>query len=1528
MRGRERLWLQARSETGARTEACSETSVTAAVLVCFLFLALGAAGRAQGAALTATPSVLTVAPGAVSAAVQLSCSGCPAGPVGFEYPASIRSHVTTQPAAVNLTSPPAAVALPTTATFHFSLDPTTPAGTYLVTLNGPPPSSPITHITLIVPAPLPSLTANPNVVTVGPGGAGPSIQLTCTNCSTGAVGFAYPGSLRFHVGTTPAPVDLAGTPGAMTTAIFTFTLDPTTPVGTYVVTLTGPPPGSPVTHVTIVVPAASYSLTATPAAITLVPGGDSPAVTLTCNCGGREGNAVFHLPATLASHVRTEPGSVYLAKTGPGAGTVVATFRLRGDPGTPPGSYAIRVDGTQPGVATTLMLTIGQEGVQLTPAALTIPAGQRRSDELQVSGVSGVTLHFEPQLPSPLVGKVQVIPQPVVVSIPAGASTGEAGLTLAVAESARPGRYVLPFASTDGTNLPRGQLSLTILPEPPAVDHVLPDTAPAGVTNYQVQLLGRHFEPGAQLVLSSAPEAPLPPATMGRLRVLSSTRAQAELSLPANLPPGALNLEIENPDGGISSPGGVLLVRGSNSLVGPVGVKQAAVVYPSAGTLLAQEEAMYPRALLVTSGTGIVVGSWLLDGQVFDRFVVHARGGLPVKVTSHIPIPRTTLGSHSLQIAVEQPQQIVSPGLRILEVVQRSSGMRLLAPGDGTVLAPASRPLFRWSIVPGAQRYRITVTRQAPLLPLVHESDVPQWSPRASELAVIGPGEHQWKVSAIFPGNVVGRATPERRLVIVPNKVALHLAPVKRDPQSGRPVLRWQGGAPGLVYQVTFRSVDGRRILLSALTSRQVYLPPSGFLRWSQVGTVRITALAPGGTAVGHSQPLRVSDSQSSATGSRYELTAAPAPVTLTGQEPADRATIDNPQPHFAASWKPAVDPANVTLAVDNTDVTTVATVTGTSISYDSLLTLDPGRHEVQLKVGVSEFNWSFDVAGSSKSPGPASGSGTSSQSGASGSKAARHFGDWSLTTNGTVQTQGASGQSNSAVANASLSAQTSSDNGREFTRVTGDLSGEKPLHPSGSLAGTNHSWIVDSGHHQSGYTEEAVVGYSPPAFLANAQLLTTGLARGATTLSLGGPYASADAFSTFNNQPAGVSAGNAVPAQKVKAASLNFATTDKRGSFRFVGLEVREQASPFFPADRKDRLYGFLSSFTVSPRLAISFEGARSDVALDIPGAPAGVQGNAFHLNLSGNLGTLGYVANVRYTQSNFLNLANSGTTPGSVPDRTGADLTLTKTLGRGSLVVALGEQENQQSSASRGKQRTLNMSYASQLTPAVSLSLAGSYTQSKANADPKHGLPAADANDWMTQASLSETKGTLSFAQTLSVNETNDSLDPTLFNRTSSATFSANASPSAKLALFGSLTGTHTEQNPLLGSVDTVVVSFNPTFNLIQQLTLTPNLNVSRTRQQVVPGWSTAESYGLAVDWRPGWWGSLLDVQLGGTWTRSRQTGVVPSGFQRSYTLSISFNRLWSHGQPEQAGSTPLPAPASAALGMPGSRIAALFR
>lgn len=1426
MRAGKKISQRKQPEAVARAGCAPRVSVGATLLACFLLLALGTTSRAQAAILTATPSVVTAAPGTLSTAIQLSCTNCASGTVGFTYPGTLGRHVATQPAAVSLTSIPTAN------------------------------------------APLPS------------------------------------------------------------TASFRFALDPTTPAGTYVVTLTGPPPGSPMARITLIVPAASYTIAANPPAISLVPGGSSAPVTLTCNCGGREGQAVFHLPPALSSHVRTEPSSVYLVRTSPNSGTVAATFRLRGDPSTPPGTYAIRIDGTQAGASTTVTLTIGQESVRLTPAALTIPAGQQRSDELQVSGLSDVALHFEPQLPPTLVGKVQVTPKPVVVTIPAGSSTGGASVSLAVAESAPPGHYLLSFASTDGTSLPKGQLSLTILPEPPAVDHVLPDSAPAGATDYQVQILGRHFEPGAQLLLSSTSDSPLPAAPTGRLRVLSSTQAQADLSLPPNTPPGALSLEIENPDGGVSSPGGILLVRGANSLVGPVGVKQAAVVYPAAGALLEQREAMYPRGLLVTSGTGIIIGSWILDGHVFDRFVVHASGGLPVKVTSHIPIPRTTLGSHSLQIAVEQPQQILSPSLRILEVEQRSSGMRLFAPEDGAVLAPTSQALFRWSIVPGAQRYRITVTRQAPLLPLVHESDVPQWSPRASELAAIGPGEHQWKVSAVFPGDVLGRVTPERRIVVLPSKVALLLEPVTHDAQSGRPVLSWHGGAPGLMYRLAFRSRTDKHLLFSALTNRQVYSVPLDSTRWSEVGTVQVTAFAPGGAVVGHSQPLKVGASRGSATGSPYELTAVPAPVTLTGQEPVDGATTDNPEPHFAATWRPAVDPTTVTLVVDDTDVTTVAAVTGTSISYDSLLTLEPGHHKVHLTVGVSDFNWSFEVTATGNGGGAAGGAETPSRSAASGSTPIRHFGNWSLTTNGTLQAQGATGQSSSSAANASLSAQTSSDNGREFTRVTGDLSGEKPLHPSGSLAGTNHSWIVDAGHHQGGYMEEAVVGYSPPAFLSNAQLLTTGLARGATTLSLGGPYASVDVFSTFNNQTAGVSAGNAVPNQKVKVASLNFATSDQRGSFRLVGLDVREQASPFFPADRKNRLYGFLSSFNVSPRLSISLEGARSDLALDAPGAPPGIQGNAFHLNLSGNLGTLGYSANVRYTQSNFLNLANSGTTPGSVPDRTGADLTLTKALGQGSLVVTLSEQQNQQSSAARGKQQALNMSYAAQLTPAVSLSLAGSYTLSKANADPKNGLPAVDASDWMTQASLSENKGTLGFAQTLSLNETKDSFDPTLFNRTSSATFSANASPSAKLALFGSLTGTHTEQNPLLGNVDTVVVSFNPTLNLIQELTLTPNLNVSRTRQQAVPGWITSESYGLAVDWRPGWWGSLLDLQLGGTWSRSRQTGGISSGFQRSYTLSISFNRLWNHGQPEQVGSAPLPIPRSAGTGVMNPRIAALFR
>src|SRR6185369_3092924 len=79
---------------------------------------------------------------------------------------------------------------------------------------------------------------------------------------------------------------------------------------------------------------------------------------------------------------------------------------------------------------------------------------------------------------------------------------------------------------------------------------------------------------------------------------------------------------------------------------------------------------------------------------------------------------------------------------------------------------------------------------------------------------------------------------------------------------------------------------------------------------------------------------------------------------------PADGSTVQNAQPHITAEWKGAAKPADVMLLVDNTDLTAVATVTPTSIAYDSLIALAPGPHSVALSVAGNITRWTFNVEG------------------------------------------------------------------------------------------------------------------------------------------------------------------------------------------------------------------------------------------------------------------------------------------------------------------------------------------------------------------------------------------------------------------------------------------------------------------------------------------------------------------------------------------------------------------------------------
>src|SRR4029077_9155337 len=109
------------------------------------------------------------------------------------------------------------------------------------------------------------------------------------------------------------------------------------------------------------------------------------------------------------------------------------------------------------------------------------------------------------------------------------------------------------------------------------------------------------FENGAMVSTSSGG------ITIENVLVISPSIADVTLSVRDDAPVGAAALTLRNPDGGAAT--GTLLVYPFGCIAAPLGVTNAAIVFPPAGTMIAPQQNVYPRALLSTTGTGTIVGA-------------------------------------------------------------------------------------------------------------------------------------------------------------------------------------------------------------------------------------------------------------------------------------------------------------------------------------------------------------------------------------------------------------------------------------------------------------------------------------------------------------------------------------------------------------------------------------------------------------------------------------------------------------------------------------------------------------------------------------------------------------------------------------------------------------------------------------------------------------------------------------------------------------------------------------------------------
>jgi hypothetical protein len=1239
------------------------------------------------------------------------------------------------------------------------------------------------------------------------------------------------------------------------------------------------------------------TITSVPTSITVLKGQNSGVVTLNIAFAAAQPPGTRTLRFTgLPSGVTTLPASVtftmiansstatttfqYVATTAAPVGTTTVTITDPTTASPSAGTTAMTLIVANPApVATAIMPTTIQQGASSVPFAIT-----------GTGFITGAMLSITPA------GFTAT--QVTVASATQITFLGSAALDAVV------GSRQIVVANSDGQRTKA--VTVQVLQRPPAITAVSPPAVVLGARTAVVTLVGGPFQPGAQASTRSNT------VTVLRTTVLSSSAVQVLLGIHVNATPGPVTVFLRNPDQSQANPPGVVLIYPRDSLAAPLAVTAVNITTPLPGTLVSPNEPLYPRALLATSGSGAVIGSWRLGGMPFDRFVISATGGRPAEVVSTVPIPTAFVGERTLELVIEQPVTQITAAVRVFRTDHHAAALRILAPRDRAVVGKMP-PLFRWSLVPGAFSYEVEVARGPRALPLTFRTSRAEWTPSTRELERIGAGVRAWRVRPLFANGQRGAPTPARTIMVLPAQVALDLAAPSKDSATNRWRLRWSGGVAGLLYRVEFLAADGSRVLFSALTRGSEYLvPPAGQLAGRGL-RVRVRALGPDGGVYGISNLASPPNAAIEQAG--LELILAAAPAVVTGKTPADGSSVADTQPVVSAQWTGGTSEQTITLLVDDTDVTPISTVETSAITFQNPLPLSAGEHKVALSLGAQLTTWSFTIEPAAGEPAaPDLGAEPGGEGETVSADASRL--DWTVNAEGTVTFNKDDPGSEPNTAHVQLSGQLDASDGTAFGKATADLAWRSQLEEPRSTTQESRNWLAEGGMNTGGFRPEAIVGYTAPRFVDGTELLTTGVARGGAQATLGTPVGAASYYRTVSGPLVGTAGGTFGPEQTVSAWAFEAPELLSGLQLRAVGLDVEDEAGvEAFGGTGK--LYGIYGKVPISSVFNVVFEGARGDYTPNEGSTETERQGSAYLLGLSGGKETWSYTLTLRQTDAEFVNPANPGFSAGAASDRQSADLGLRGMLGATTLDLQVRHQRSGGSDESVGaeaRESAFTASLSAPLSATVTLNVGGNVSANTGDADTVNSLPNVDSSSRSANATLSETLGQMSLSQTINWQSQRDKVNPTADQSTTSLTLAGSGSVHANLQISGTASATRTDADASVGRTDLTQVSINPIWSLSALgLALQPSISYGRTKNDLLADDTRTEQYALVVGWTPPKVGSYVALQLSGDWSRSRTSGADLIGFTRRVAVTLTLR--WGG----QGSSTPTveaaPPPASTA-------------
>jgi subtilase family serine protease len=405
---------------------------------------------APGFTLSASPASLSVTAGnSGSTTITSAVTG------GFNSPESLSASG--QPTGVTISFSAGSITGAGSSTMSISAATTVAAGTYTITVTGTSGSiTGSTAVTLTVnPAPGFTLSASPASLSIAAGNSG---SATITSAVTG--GFDSPESLSASGQPSGVTISFSGASITGTgSSTMSIAAGSTVAAGTYTITVTGTS-GSITESTTVILtvnPAPGFTLSASPASLSVTAGSSGSTTITSAVTGG------FNSPESLSASGQPTGVTISFSGasiTGPGS----STMSIAAASTVAAGAYTITVTGTSGSMieSTAVTLTVNPAGPGFTlsasPASLSITAGSSGSTTITGATTGG----FNSAASLSVSGQ----PKGVTFTFSSMSITGNGSstLTIAVGSTVAAGTYTITVTGFHGSITDSTTVTLTVNP--------------------------------------------------------------------------------------------------------------------------------------------------------------------------------------------------------------------------------------------------------------------------------------------------------------------------------------------------------------------------------------------------------------------------------------------------------------------------------------------------------------------------------------------------------------------------------------------------------------------------------------------------------------------------------------------------------------------------------------------------------------------------------------------------------------------------------------------------------------------------------------------------------------------------------------------------------------------------------------------------------------------------------------------------------------------------------------------------------